>query len=453
MNEILFITREEQLAFTLADEWLRIEMFADPNVWTKVTDYVFSSEAFDAEEESIPVVISGIEKLKQSGKWINRTDGEEMGDRGRSGPKLLDKCDALIARAALGPAQGTSEWKLERQFHINGTELSKVLGTNAARNSIIYSKCDTDGIVFSDDQILLDGARGHGHKFEPLSCRIYELTYGVTVVPLQYVIHPTTPFLAASPDGLVYKSPSLLLPPVDESSTPSLVEKHGKLMRGVSRVQSTHAHEYKIGRLVEFKNPIHGYRGELEEEPKKDWWIQTQMQMEVCDLEEVDFVATLFKEVTMNTLLHPDFGGKSPARGAIVQFGRVPVRVIKLDEDGKSLVDKEDKLPDQIYKYQEPILLDDGLTSEEIQDSIKYFVKSTMNACEAQGYFHVSTTYWYLEDMCCNLVPRNREWFASVLPALEDTWNTVEAEKKNGAWTNRAPKRKATASDEHVLLL
>ena len=45
--------------------------------------------------------------------------------------------------------------------------------------------------------------------------------------------------------------------------------------------------------MVEIKNIVNR---EITGRPKEEYWIQTQIQMEVCDLDECDFVETRFKE-------------------------------------------------------------------------------------------------------------------------------------------------------------
>lgn len=415
------ITFDEVIAYNIADEWLRKDasVFAFPDVWDKAVEHVCAHSELGAQQETISAVFSGVAALRASGDWIDRTEGETACDTGRSGISLLPACEALRARAALGPEQGTEDWLRARRQFFTATDVEKILGTTAARNSVMFSKCESDvGPGFAGG--FLGGARGHGTKYEPLSARLYELAFGVSVVPLNYVVHPTVKYLAASPDGLVMPGP---------------VDGRGDAFR--------------VGRLVEFKNPTSGNRGELDAEPKRAWWIQMQTQMEVCDVEEVDFVATVFKEVSMDALLDKDLGGRAPARGAVVHIGRASLVVVKLDENGLGPVsDGAESLPDSMYRYQDPILFDETMGPDQIRECIRSFVLSVLEEFEPKGFQHVSTTYWYLEDMCCNLVPRNRAWFATVLPSLNETRAQVEKERVTGEWRQRAPKRRTVVEIE-----
>ena len=49
----------------------------------------------------------------------------------------------------------------------------------------------------------------------------------------------------------------------------------------------------RYGRLLEIKNPT---SREITGIPKKEYWVQMQMQMEVLNLDECDFLETSFKE-------------------------------------------------------------------------------------------------------------------------------------------------------------
>ena len=46
--------------------------------------------------------------------------------------------------------------------------------------------------------------------------------------------------------------------------------------------------------MLEIKNIVNR---EINGIPKKEYWIQMQLQMEVCDLGECDFLETRFKEI------------------------------------------------------------------------------------------------------------------------------------------------------------
>ena len=49
--------------------------------------------------------------------------------------------------------------------------------------------------------------------------------------------------------------------------------------------------------------------------------------------------------------------------------------------------------------------------------------------------------YWYLDQVSCILVLRNKYWFSIAQPVLHSIWNTIEKERISG-YTHRAPNKK-----------
>ena len=52
-----------------------------------------------------------------------------------------------------------------------------------------------------------------------------------------------------------------------------------------------------------------------------------------------------------------------------------------------------------------------------------------------------STDYWYLDEFSCILVKRNKKWFDSAVPKIEETWKIVEVERVVGCEHRAAKKR------------
>ena len=98
----------------------------------------------------------------------------------------------------------------------------------------------------------------HGNKYEDVSIMLYESLYKTKVKDYGCIQHDIYEFLGASPDGIV----------VDSNSS-------------------------RYGRMLEIKNPT---TREITGIPKEDYWIQMQLQMETCNLNECDFLETGFKE-------------------------------------------------------------------------------------------------------------------------------------------------------------
>jgi hypothetical protein len=97
-----------------------------------------------------------------------------------------------------------------------------------------------------------------GQKYEPVSVLYYEHLNNTKVSEFGCIPHANYSYIAASPDGIV----------CDENSN-------------------------IYGRMLEIKNVV---SREINGIPKMEYWVQMQIQMEVCDLNECDFLETKFLE-------------------------------------------------------------------------------------------------------------------------------------------------------------
>ena len=273
------------------------------------------------------------------------------------------------------PEQQTEAWYKFRREGLSASDIWKALDTQSAQNNLIYSKCKPIDISKKTNTVNIDSPFHNGHKYEPLSIMHYEYDFNTKVGEFGCKAHTEYPFLRASPDGIN----------IDENSN-------------------------LYGRLVEVKNPT---TRKLSGTPKKDYWIQMQIQMEVWDLDECDFLETVFKEYENEEEFKKD--GDSFTRredgkrkGIIVQFYH------------------EEK---PHYEYP-PV----DCTEKEFNDWYD-------NIMEQNSHMSwISNKYWYLEDYSCVLVPRNKSWFKAVYPDFKKLWNTVLKERETG-YEHRKPKK------------
>ena len=183
------------------------------------------------------------------------------------------------------PEQRTPEWYEFRYNHITGSNAWKIFSTDSARRQLYYEKLVPQDVKSSggySSNNLSDNPMNWGHKYEPLTTQFYEYYNDVKVGEFGCIPHKDIPFLAASPDGIVIEGPL-------------------------------------IGRMLEIKNVV---SREITGIPKMDYYVQMQIQMEVCDLDECDFVETKFTEFDSyqdfmddeefvkkgNSLLYPHLG-------------------------------------------------------------------------------------------------------------------------------------------------
>jgi putative phage-type endonuclease len=308
------------------------------------------------------------------------------------------------------PVQRTKEWYEFRHNLITASNAYKAFENQTVQNQLIYEKCqplnkslyvnENENDLSTDDikevvMVNTNSTLHWGQKYEPLSVKIYEHTYLTTVEDFGCIQHEQYKFIGASPDGINV-----------DPKTP------------------------RYGRMLEIKNIVNR---EIDGIPKKEYWIQMQMQMEVCDLDECDFLETKFIE-------YPD----------AMAYQEDTLDEMFEDEEGNEFVNnclsKEGKMKGQIVYFHtkegKPFYLYkpiDCVHPADISDWETNMVE--IYEKEPYKYTYMKTIYWKLEHISCVLVCRNRQWFKDNRKDLQDIWSTIEKERVSG-YEHRAPNRK-----------
>ena len=341
---------------------------------------------------------------------IDRDKDRDSNSTLRESHNDAPNCDAMtqkiqVLRNKPQPDQRTPEWYARRNNLITASAASKAFGSQASINQLIYEKCnnysagigvgDIDGSGLPPVTTPLQGPVNSplhwGQRYEPLTVMIYEHRNKTRLGEFGCIQHDKYPFIGASPDGINIDPASPL-----------------------------------YGRMVEIKNI---FNREITGSPKEEYWIQTQIQMEVCDLDECDFVETRFKEFECEDDYHrADLNEK----GRILWFQSAPTFT------NQGYVSQ----PIQLYEYA-PI----GVTEEEYAEwEAAVFAKH-----ELTRNIWVRTIYWYLDEYSCVLIRRNRLWFSEAVKVLEKVWETIEEERETG-YEHRAPaKKKTTTTPPNVI--
>jgi putative phage-type endonuclease len=297
---------------------------------------------------------------------------------------IQDKINFLKSKPQ--PEQRTEEWYLFRHNLITASNAYKVFDSQATINQLIYEKCKPLKYNNEEDDkvkmVNINTPFHWGQKYEPVSVMIYEHLYKTKIDDFGCIQHDKYKFLGASPDGIN----------VDQNSE-------------------------RFGRMLEIKNIVNR---EINGIPKKEYWIQMQLQMEVCDLNECDFLETKFIEYenasdffeTNNEITQENMHKK----GVILYFHN--------SEEGK---------PFYVYK---PIYL---TNSEDIlkweEEKIDLYLSPQHNL------IYVKSIYWKLEILSCVLVLRNKNWFENNIKSIEKVWNIIEKERITG-YEHRIPIKK-----------
>ena len=296
------------------------------------------------------------------------------------------------------PVQRTPEWYQFRWNLITASNAWKAFETQSTINQLIYEKCQplkdfTIEPVDEEVKMVNTNTTLHwGQKFEPLSVMMYEHMYNSTVEDFGCIQHPIYKFIGASPDGIIIKSET-----------------------------------GRYGRMLEIKNIVNRVINGI---PKKEYWIQMQLQMEVCDLDECDFLETKFIE-------YPDYQSYRND-SSLSSFNGEEFNSYVTSKDGsyKGIIvhfHKSDGSPH--YEYMSLSLW----TPNDISNWEETIVQKYES--EPYKYTFLKFIYWKLEKLSCVLVLRNKEWFKNNVGQLEKVWKIIEEERITG-FEHRAPVRR-----------
>jgi putative phage-type endonuclease len=289
---------------------------------------------------------------------------------------VIDKKLAHI-RAKPQPDQRTPEWYKFRHDLLTASNAWKAFESQACMNQLIYEKCKPLQLSQEKEYVNTSSPMHWGQKYEPVSRMIYEHLYKTRVADFGCLQHDTYPFLGASPDGIN----------VDPASQ-------------------------RYGRMLEIKNIVNR---DITGIPKKEYWIQMQLQMETADLNECDFLETQFAEDDQeDNHIHADnhTDNQCIMTGAMIYFMK----------NGKPH-----------YEY-EPIGCNRCQSEAWFNDAME----------RNQAHMWMKTIHWRLEKMSCVLVLRNKMWFQHAIRVLDDMWQTIVKERSNPqGYEHRAPKRRS----------
>jgi putative phage-type endonuclease len=290
------------------------------------------------------------------------------------------------------PVQRTDAWYQFRWNLITASNAWKAFESQPAINQLIYEKCQPLKVVNDEEEdikmVNTNTPLHWGQKYEPLTVMMYEHDFKTKVEDFGCIQHPNYKFIGASPDGII-------------------VNKESE----------------RYGRMLEIKNVV---SRDINGIPKKEYWIQMQLQMEVCDLDECDFLETKFTEYPDEQSFMNDTRNQDLKQELC----------ISLDNKTKGIIlyfhTKEGK---PFYKYK-PL----EITSEQ---DIKLWEETELETYESAPYNYtfLKFIYWKLEKLSCVLVLRNKEWFKNNVGQLEKVWKIIEEERVSG-YEHRAPAKK-----------
>jgi putative phage-type endonuclease len=286
--------------------------------------------------------------------------------------------------------QRTQEWYDARSKYLTASNIWKAFGTQSSQNQLIYEKCvkkNIEVLAQQNSYVSTESTLHWGQKYEPVSLMWYENEYSTKISDFGCIPHKSISFLAASPDGI-----------------------------------NTCIHSSRYGRMIEIKNIVNR---EINGIPKMEYWVQIQMQMEVCDLNECDFIETKFVEYDGEEYYKKTLSSEAAPSEAAPSEAPVATGVIMF------FIKNEKPL----YEYSKI-----DITPREFElweaEMMEKHIGLTWNR----------NIYWKLEKVSCILILRNKLWFKSAHPVFNSIWDTIIKERETGAFLNRAPRKRSRQS-------
>lgn len=252
--------------------------------------------------------------------------------------------------------QRSAEWYEFRRSALTASNIVKILnGSESEKENIILDKCGHEKPFFTN------AACQHGIKYEDVAIAIYEARCGKKIHEFGCLRHPLFHFLAASPDGIT-----------------------------------------EDGIMVEIKCP---YTRKINGIPKKEYYEQMQLQMEVCDLNLCHFLECEIKEYNTEQEFYDDvseeknnimYNSLGLEKGVLLKY---IINENEIKYDYGPLFGSKSKLEKWVTKHKKKIKKKQNVESEVI--------------------------YWKLCNYSCVEVFRNKKWISNHLNTFYDFWTKV----------------------------
>lgn len=276
-------------------------------------------------------------------------------------PKTSDQLAAHVVylQGLQQPEQRSPEWYQMRENRLTARDLAAAIGESNYDSpfDVLVKKCG-GGPPFTGNV-----ATQWGVKYEPVATSIYENRNAVNVIEFGLLPHPTIPFLGASPDGIT-----------------------------------------KSGTMLEIKCPL---RRQITGIVPYHYWVQMQLQLEVCDLEVCHFEECKFVEYKTLEEYQADASSSDSKTADGFEKG------ILLE-----WYDRVEAKP--VYRYC-PL----GMSWSDARS----WISETMTRFSAEDvsdrYIFKTVTFWRLTVYSCVPVPRDRVWWNGVIPRVTDFWMKV----------------------------
>lgn len=258
----------------------------------------------------------------------------------------------LLARPSL--PQRTQGWYEQAYSLLTASEFAELYSSERGYANLVLSKAMPPPLRDGPSKLACSTAEmgpfDWGIRFEPVVKLAFSKLWSLELVDSGRIVHPTVAHLAASPDGLILNS----------------------------------ADKTRVGRLVEIKCPI---RREVDGVIPFEYWCQMQIQMEVMDIDECEFL---------------------------------DVKFVSVEKQKRAYVKPESAVVEgQLW-----------LMNKEVEMLYKYaYTESERDEALGEGWGIFEEIPWAVSKYSNILVQRDRKWFAQTELMRETFWKDVAKAK------------------------
>jgi putative phage-type endonuclease len=296
-------------------------------------------------------------------------------------------------KSIISPEQKSAEWYILRRERITASDGGTIIGWNKYNSpyECLFKKIEEPPFCGNENVF-------HGNKYEDIASLLYQDRMNVKLSNFGLLPHPTCKFLGASPDVII-----------DEYK-----------LDGIHKTNL-------VGRMIEIKCPSKRKiitSGEIFDQCPKYYWVQVQLQLECCDLDECDFVQCEISEYSSwDEFLddtHPTESYKSEIfgfeKGCVIQILPKSVKKDINEKTYNQIVYDNAKhiYPPTIYMSPFQYLQWIEQIKKDIETKPEYIDKYFDKVC-----------YWRLENMGCCLIKRDYDWYNKYYLEYEKFWNNV----------------------------
>lgn len=342
------------------------------------------------------------------------------------------------------PPQRSPEWFKMRDEMTTASDGGTVVGLNPYEQDFGFVIKKVYGKPFETSEDCY-----HGKKYEQVATMSYEYRMNVRVKEFGLCRHPRYDFLGASPDGIVseYK-----LRTKDGRTWDDIEAELALIEDWEDKRKFMDEFGYKtkyVGRMLEIKCPmrrkilmtpdaieVYGTHGEKITDIKKDskkgicptyYWVQVQLQLQCCELEECDFWQCEIWEYADKEDFLEDTDLENPWLSR--QTGHEKGVVIQL-MPYEQLNNKTMEYRDRIFNFASFIYQPRvNMTPLELDQWICHTLQNLKKTHKGMVFERV--LYWKIVATRNITIQRDNKWFADNLETFRQTWDYVKYLRAN----------------------